>query len=71
MGTFDLFTKKQKTMEELTEENERLKAEAENQELELTIEEKRYAFNKMKEAGLDYRRDFGSNLKRLWRWANK
>lgn len=72
MGDFEFpFMKKTKSLEELQSDNERLHMEAENEDLQLSIEEKQYAFNKLREAGLNYKRDFGSSLKRLWKWANK
>lgn len=72
MGEFDFpFMHKQKTMEELQADNERLKMQAENEDLKLTVEQKQYAFSKLREAGLNYKRDFGSSMKRLWKWANK
>lgn len=63
--------KKTKTLDELQTENERLRMEAENEELRLTVEQKQFAFNKMREAGLNYKKDFGSSMKKLWKWANK
>lgn len=72
MGDYDFpFMKKTKTLEQLQEENERLAREAENADLQLTREQRTFAYNKLREAGLSYKKDFGSSLKRLWRWANK
>ncbi len=65
------FMRKQRTMEELHTANERLRMEAENEDLRLTVEQKQYAFKKLKEAGLNYKSDFGSSMRRLWKWANK
>lgn len=65
------FMKKQRSLDEVQVDNERLRVEEENAELNLSIEQKNYAFSKMKEAGLQYKKDFGSSLKRLWVWANK
>lgn len=65
------FMKKQRTLDEVQEDNERLQLEEQNAELKLSIEQKNYAFNKMREAGLSYKKDFGSSMKKLWIWANK
>lgn len=65
------FAKKKKSLEELNEENERLRVQAENEDLQLTIEQRNYTLNKVKKAGLSFKNDFGSSLKRAWKWANK
>jgi len=72
MGEFDLpFMKKQKTTEQLLEDNERLKTEAENEELQLTIAQKQALRRKLEDAGLTVRNDFGGSVKRAWKWLNK
>lgn len=72
MGEFEFpFMKKQKTIEELETDNERLKTEAENEELKLSIAQKQALYKKLDNAGLTVRKDFGGSLTRAWRWLNK
>ena len=65
------FMQKRKTQEQIMEENERLKSEAENEELRLSIAQKQALYKKLDDAGLTVRKDFGGSLKRAWNWLNK
>jgi hypothetical protein len=65
------FTKKLRTTEELIEDNERLKTEAENEELRLSIAQKQALYKKLENAGLTVKKDFNGSLKRAWQWLNK
>lgn len=72
MGRFELpFTRKQKSMEVLQEDNERLAKEAENEELQLTIAQKQALRKKLEESGLTVKKDFGGSVKRAWLWAKR
>lgn len=72
MGEYEFpFMKKQRTIEDLQTDNERLKTEAENEELRLSIAQKQALYKKLDNAGLTVRKDFGGSLKRAWRWLNK
>ncbi len=63
------FLSKRKTIEEATEDNERLKVEAENEDLQLTIAQKRALRAKLSEYGLSVNKSFGGSLKAAYRWA--
>lgn len=65
------FTKKQKSISDLEEDNERLTKEAENEELRLSIAQKQALYRKLDNAGLTVRKDFGGSVARAWRWLNK
>ena len=65
------FLEKQKSPERIAEENERLKSEAENEDLKLTIAQKQALRQKLEIAGLTVRKDFNGSLKRAWAWLNK
>ena len=65
------FTRKRRTNEELLADNERLKTEAENEELQLTIAQKQALHKKLDESGLTVKRDFGGSVSRAWKWAKK
>ncbi len=66
MSGFELpFTRKRKTDEQLMEDNERLRTEAENEELQLTIAQKKALRKKLEESGLTVRKDFGGYLLNL------
>lgn len=62
---------KRKTTEQLMEEQEHLKAVAENEELQLSIAEKQALRGKLEVAGLTVRKDFGGSVKKAWQWLNK
>jgi hypothetical protein len=63
------FISRQKTLEELSEENERLKTQAENEDLKLTIAQKRALQAKLSANGLSVNKTFGGSLRAAWRWA--
>jgi len=65
-----LFRKK-RTNEQIMEDNERLKTEAENEDLQLTIAEKQALRRKLEVSGLTVKRDFGGSVRRAWKWLNK
>lgn len=72
MGEFDLpFMRKQKSIEQLQEENERLSQESQNEDLQLTIAQKQALRRKLEENGMTLKRDFSGSLRRAWKWANK
>jgi hypothetical protein len=65
------FMKKQKSMDELQDDNERLKIEVENADLRLSKAQKDALYKQMDDAGLTLRKDFGGSLKRAWQWLNR
>ena len=75
MGTLDgfgfPFSGKRKTSEELLEENERLKTQAENEDLQSKIALNQAERKRLENAGLTVRKDFGGSIKRAINWLNK
>ena len=75
MGVFNganlPFLEKRRTHEQVMEENERLKSEAENEDLQLTIAQRQALRKKLEDSGLTVRKDFGGSVKRAWAWLNK
>lgn len=65
------FKWKQKSLEQLQEENERLSKEAENEELQLSIAQRQALRKKLSDSGLSVKKDFGGSVKRAWAWLNK
>ena len=65
------FLDKRRTHEQVMEENERLKSEAENEDLQLTIAQRQALRRKLEDSGLTVRKDFGGSVKRAWAWLNK
>jgi len=65
------FLEKRKAHEQVMEDNERLKSEAENEDLRLTIAQKQALRKKLEDSGLTVRKDFGGSVKRAWAWLNK
>lgn len=66
--TLDSFLGRRKSTEQLIEDNERLKTEAENEELQLTIAQKQALRKKLEDAGLTLKKDFGGSVRRAWVW---
>lgn len=62
------FMRRQRTMEQLQEDNERLHSEAENEDLQLNIAQKQALRKKLQDSGLTLKRDFGGSVKRAWKW---
>lgn len=70
MGEFELpFMKKQRTIEELQEDNERLRIQAENEDWRKNIALSQAEYQRLKNAGLT-KNSFGS-ASALWAWLNK
>ena len=67
---FGFFGKK-RTNEQIMEDSERLKTEAENEDLQLSIAQKQALRRKLEISGLTVKRDFGGSVKRAWAWLNK
>jgi len=65
------FLEKRKTHEQVMEDNERLKSEAESEDLRLSIAQKQALRKKLEDSGLTVRKDFGGSVKRAWAWLNK
>ncbi len=63
------FIGKRQTLEDATEENERLKVQAENEDLKFTIAQRQAMAQKLKDAGLT-KKSFGS-WTAVWRWLNR
>ncbi len=61
--------KKEKTLDELQADTERLKIQAENEDLELTIAQKQALRQKLAENGFTVNKTFGGSIKNAWRWA--
>jgi C4-type Zn-finger protein len=67
---FGFFGKK-KTVEEEQEENERLRVQADNEDLRRKIALSQADRVRLREAGLTIEKDFGGSIARAWRWLNK
>ncbi len=65
------FPFRHKTLEEIAEDTERLRVEAENEDLQLTIAQKQALRRKLADAGLSVNKTFGGSLRAAWRWAFK
>jgi len=65
------FLRKKRTNEQIMEDSERLKVEAENEDLQLSIAQKQALRRKLEVSGLTVKKDFGGSVKRAWAWLNK
>ena len=65
------FLGKKKTIEEIQEDNERLRIQAENEDYARNIALSQAERQRLANAGLTVRKDFGGSVVRALKWLNK
>lgn len=61
------FFSRKKSLEEIQQENERLRVERENEQLAYSIKQQRAVSSELRKSGLSLK-DFGGNIKSALRW---